>query len=357
MSKVPNAPPENIFAINLNPCRPFLVDLPPLGTVGTRRAQDGWEGVRPEIINNQPTYGERAGITTDDFDRFVEHDNQHVLIMKELPAVRKALEVLTESLAHADNQRHRLATQFAKAAETHAAAEGGNPTLLTAYEKTIAYRSIIADKAVKTRKKNEEAKKGAAPAADTDAPPAQPPEGAAKAGKAISRIPNPPPEYIFTIDLNPLKPFLVDLPANAMRGMRQEQEGWEDVWQEIVANQAPYGQRAGITVTDFNKFVAFNEQHAQILEQLPLVDKAEEILTESLAHVDDIRHKLVTQFADAAEDHAASEGGDPTLLTAYEKTIAYRSIIADKATKTRKKNEEAKKAAGGPGGGRGPKED
>ena len=53
---------------------------------------------------------------------------------------------------------------------------------------------------------------------------------------------------------------------------------------------------------------------------------------------------------------AASEGGDPTLLTAYEKTIAYRSVIADKATKTRKKNEEAKKAAAGPSGPRGPTE-
>ena len=286
------------------------------------------------------------------FNKFVAYDERHDLILKELPRVTKAVEVLTESLAHVDHQRHRLATQFAKAAEDHAAAEGRDPTLLTAYEKTIAYRSIIADKAAKTRKKNEEAKKAktagattdagapAAPAAQAQAP--EMTEGTAKPGQSLSRIPNPPPDYIFTIDLNPLKPFLVDLPALATKGMRKEQEGWEDVRQEIVTNQTKYGERAGITDTDFNKFVALNEQYTQILAQLPLLEKAAEILTESLANVDNLRHKLVTQFADAAEDHAESEGGDPTLLTAYEKTIAYRSIIADKAVKTRKKNEQGK---------------
>jgi hypothetical protein len=70
-----------------------------------------------------------------------------------------------------------------------------------------------------------------------------------------------------------------------------------------------------------------------------------EVLTESLAHVDNLRHRLAATFADSAEAHAKAEGDDPTLLTAYEKTIAYRAVVADKAVKTRKKREESKTAA------------
>lgn len=127
--------------------------------------------------------------------------------------------------------------------------------------------------------------------------------------------------------------------------MRQEQWGWEEAEHEIVTNQPKYGDRAGITATDFARFVALNDQYDQIEAQIPLLEKAEEILLESLAHIDNQRHKLLTQFAGSAESHASAEGGDPTLLTAYEKTIAYRAVVADKAVKTRQKNAEAKKTA------------
>ncbi|MFT3765900.1 MAG: hypothetical protein QM820_10335 [Minicystis sp.] len=312
-----------------------------------RTEQDGWDGARSEIVNNQEKLGDRAGITEGDFNRFVALDGQYGQILAALPRVQKAVEVVRESLAHVDNQRHKLVTQFANSAERHVSAEGGNPTLSTAYEKTIAYRSVIADKAVKTRKKNEEAKKAAAstPAPVAPAATVTPAPAAEKVTESVSRIPAPPPEIIFAIDLLPLKGFLVDLPPGAMRGMRHEQDGWEDAEQEIVNNQPKYGDRAGITNGDFTRFVALNDQFDQLEPQLPVLEKAEEILLESLAYVDDQRHKLVTQFAESAEDHASAEGDHPALLTAYEKTIAYRAVIAEKAAKTRKKNEEAKKAA------------
>src|SRR5262245_34512580 len=106
MSRVPNPPPDTIFAIDLNPLKAFLVDLPPHGTVGMRHEQDGWEAVRQEIVNNQPTYGDRAGITTTDFTRFTTQNGQLDQIASQLPAVKKAVEVLTESLAYVDNRRH-----------------------------------------------------------------------------------------------------------------------------------------------------------------------------------------------------------------------------------------------------------
>ena len=345
--RIPNAPPDNIFAIDIAPYKAFLVDLAPGATRGMRTEKEGWDGARAEIVNNQAKYGDRAGITATDFKRFVALDEQHEQVSDQLPRVQKAVEVLRESLSHIDNQRHKLATQFASSAESHADAEGGDPTLLTAYEKTIAYRSVIADKAVKTRQKNAEAKAAGSNAGENEAAPEAPKATATPThpSESVSRIPAAPPDAIFAIDLTPLKAFLVDLPPGATRGMRTEKEGWEEAEHEIVNNQPTYGDRAGITITDFNRFVALNDQYDQIKPQIPLLEKAEEILLESLAHIDNQRHKLVTQFADAAEAHASAEGGDPTLLTAYEKTIAYRAVTAGKAVKTRRKNAEAKKGA------------
>jgi 2-oxo-4-hydroxy-4-carboxy--5-ureidoimidazoline (OHCU) decarboxylase len=368
-SKTPNDAPSSIFAINLTPHKPYLVDLPPLARIGMRRAQPGWEAVAQEITSNQPTYGDRAGITQTDFDRFATLNTQYMMVEAQLPAVQKAVEVLRESLAYIDNQRHRLATQFADSAESHAKMEGGDPTLTTAYEKNIAYRGVVAEKGVKTRQKHEAEKKaGAGATGPVGATGATGPVGATGAtgpvgatgasgptgptpAQTISRVPNPPPDSIFAIDLNPLKSFLVDLPPGATAGMRTEQEGWEAVRQEIVDNQATYGDRAGITDTDFKRFLDLNDQYHQIRAALPTVEKAEEVLIETEAYLDNLRHQLATQFADAAEAHAHAEGGDPTLTTAYEKTIAYRSVIADKAAKTRKKHlEEKKSGSGGPTG-------
>ena len=55
------------------------------------------------------------------------------------------------------------------------------------------------------------------------------------------------------------------------RGMRTAQEGWEAAQEEIVNNQAKYGDRAGITATDYNRFLALNDQYAQLRPQLPLL--------------------------------------------------------------------------------------
>ncbi|WP_437586162.1 hypothetical protein [Sorangium sp. So ce1000] len=345
-SRAPNPPPDSIFSINLAPIKPALVDLPPRATLGMRREQEGLDAVITEIVNNQPTYGDRAGITATDFTRFTTLNHQFDQIEAQLPLVSKAGEVLTESLVYVDNRRHQLATQFANSAESHARA-AGTPTLVTAYEKTIKYRGISAAKGAKTRKANEEKKatEGPAPAAGTTPqPPTAGESGSpAKAREPIARAPNAPPENIFAIDLKPLKPFLVDLPAGAMRGMRQEQEGWAEAYAEITGNQPKHGDAAGITATDFATFTALHTQYDQIAAELPAVEKAHEVLVESQAYVDDARHKLITQFAEAVEAHAKGEGGAPTLLTAYEKTIAYRSVIADKGVKTRKKREEEKK--------------
>jgi hypothetical protein len=159
----------------------------------------------------------------------------------------------------------------------------------------------------------------------------------------MPKIPNPPPEDVLQIDLMKFKSFLVDLPEGAMRGMRTERDGWDDVVQEITSNQIVYGEAAGITGADFQQFTDYNTQYELITAELPRLRKAVEILTESAANIDDRRQRLAGIFAKSAEDRAHATANE-ALRTAYEKTRTYRSAIAEKAAKTRKKNEEKKAA-------------
>jgi peptidoglycan hydrolase CwlO-like protein len=84
------------------------------------------------------------------------------------------------------------------------------------------------------------------------------------------------------------------------------------------------------------------------MAQLPAALKLVEILHESKAAIDDKRQRLISAFAQPAESRAKAQGNDTTLLAKYEKTRAYRSAIAEKGAKTRKKKEaeaaETKKA-------------
>jgi hypothetical protein len=353
-TRVPGLPPESIFHLDLKPHRPYLVDLPPLGTVGARREQPGWVYVRAEIVTNQPACGAKAGITDGDFQAFLTLDAQVLSLGALLPVVDKALEVLRESLAYVDGQRHRLVTQFANLAETRADLRPGYAVLLSAYEKCIAYRGAIADKGVKTREQNEADKK-AGKAPEPKAPKAK----VAQEPIVVSRVPALPPEMVFGIDLSPLRPFLVDLPPGGARGLRrvQDEEAWKAVVQEIVDSHALHADKDGITDADYQRFLALNEQYDRIEAAIPAVEKALEVVEESLVYVDNLRHQYVTQFADSAEQHAKEDGGDPTLLTNYEKTIAYRAVIADKAAKTRRENDAVRKAAEGAKGPTGPTPD
>jgi uncharacterized membrane-anchored protein YhcB (DUF1043 family) len=156
--------------------------------------------------------------------------------------------------------------------------------------------------------------------------------------------PNAPAVGALKIDVSALAPFLVDLAPGETVGMRTEQEGFAEVVQEITSNQTEYGDAAGITQTDFKTLLLLEEQFAQIVEQLPAAMKLVEILNESKAAIDDKRQRLISAFAQSAESRAKAKGNDTTLLAKYEKTRAYRSAIADKGAKTRKKNEAAASA-------------
>jgi peptidoglycan hydrolase CwlO-like protein len=144
------------------------------------------------------------------------------------------------------------------------------------------------------------------------------------------------------VDCTALKAFHVDLPPGARRGLRAEQDGFGEVIAEILSNQAEIGDKAGITKNDIDDLALANARIAQIDARLPAVRKLLEILEETRAKLDDQRQRQVSSIARLV-DVRAKALSDKTLLAKYEKTRTYRSAIALKGAKTRRKNAEAAK--------------
>jgi hypothetical protein len=131
------------------------VDLHERARLGMRRAQPGYELAEAEIVANQPTLGERAGITTLTVQEIVDSSARIVRIRERLHAARKLVEILEESEAFHDDKRQRLVYGAADSVETQAKARGDHE-LLAKYERTRSYRSAIGKKAARTRQRNQE---------------------------------------------------------------------------------------------------------------------------------------------------------------------------------------------------------
>jgi hypothetical protein len=149
-----NKPVElGALAIDCTSMASFVQDLVPGALVGMRSRQPGYEDVVNEIISNQPTLGGKAGVTDEDIQAFLLANERIAMIDAQLPAARKLVELLEETRGKLDDQCQRQVSAIALSAESRAKAYGDDE-LLAKYEKTRAYRSAIALKAVKTRRKN-----------------------------------------------------------------------------------------------------------------------------------------------------------------------------------------------------------
>jgi len=140
------------------------------------------------------------------------------------------------------------------------------------------------------------------------------------------------------IDVTAIAKYLVDLPEGEMRGMLSEQPGFADVLAEIYANQAAFGEKAGITTVDFNDLQTTSDIIVHIDVYLPVARKLVEILEESRAKHDDHRQRLIYAIADAVDRRAKPREDGDTLLAKYQKTREYRSAIARKGVRTRRRN-------------------
>lgn len=151
-------------------------------------------------------------------------------------------------------------------------------------------------------------------------------------------IPQLPQPGDFIIDVTPIASYLVDLPKGETRGMLSEQRGFTEVLTEINANQASLGDKAGITVGDFTSLQSSSEIVGKIDGYLPAARKLVEILEESRAKYDDQRQRIIYATADAVDRRAKHSADGGTLLARYQKTREYRSAIALKGYKTRRRN-------------------
>ena len=139
------------------------------------------------------------------------------------------------------------------------------------------------------------------------------------------------------IDVTALAGVLVDLPEGEMRGMLVERDGFVEVLAEIVANQAQWGGKAGVTAGDFAELQQANDVLAKIGAYVPAVRKLLEMLEESYAKYDDQRQRFVYALASGVERRAKARDDGGALLAKYERTRAYHSAIGLKAAKTRRR--------------------
>lgn len=141
-----------------------------------------------------------------------------------------------------------------------------------------------------------------------------------------------------SVDATDVEEDLVDLEERARLGMRSEQPEYDLVEEELSANQPQFGERAGITNLTVQEIQGTTERIKRIKSKLHAARKLVEILEESIAFHDDRRQRLVHSAAKTVEMQAKARN-DKEILAKYEKTRAYRSSIARKAARTRKRNQ------------------
>jgi len=143
------------------------------------------------------------------------------------------------------------------------------------------------------------------------------------------------------IDCSAIAMHLVDLPEDAMRGLLTIQAGFVEVLLEILDNQATWGDKAGITNSDFASLELSCDIIEQIDSYLPAARKLVEMLLETRALHEDIRQRMVRAIAEGVERRAKLRADGDDLLARYQKTREYRSAIGLKGYKTRLRNNKA----------------
>jgi len=144
--------------IDLSPVASLLVDMASGALRGLQREKPGIDMVAAELASSVPMFGVKASISADVYTNFT---NWHDLIMKIRTLrllVEKVAEVLAESEAYYEDQREIAISLIVMAVRT--SAQRKDESIRAAFEKTLTYNAQTAMKAVKTRRKNAEAKAG-----------------------------------------------------------------------------------------------------------------------------------------------------------------------------------------------------
>ncbi len=170
MSGDPKNPVVGDFVFDGSEFAPYAVDLAPGDCQGMIPTREGFMLVCQELLTNQAAMGAMAGITDQEMKDLASANARIERIDAFLPALHKAVEMLTETRYMLDDQRARIALDAAKAVDRRVKRY---PELLAKYQRTREYRSEIAKKALKTKEKNaaEHAAGAGSPQPQPGAPP------------------------------------------------------------------------------------------------------------------------------------------------------------------------------------------
>lgn len=149
----------------------------------------------------------------------------------------------------------------------------------------------------------------------------------------------------YVIDLTLVKDHLVDLAPNAMQGARGEQPNIDGVLEELSTAIPQYANDLEIHPDIYPRVVAANAAIPALTANVKQLEKLLEVAKESLVRLVNNREEDIADIAARAVDKG-TRGKKSELLVHFERTIKYRSQIAEKAAKTRKKNAEGETEGG-----------
>ena len=154
MTKDPKNPVPGDLSIDCTPLADLVVDLPPGAMSGMRKEHAGIDALLTEVAANHKTYGARAGIRDEDTQMLAKLTEQIQGTRKYKEPLRKLLEIVTETEAALDNERHQRISSIATSVEQRAKIPG-NEDLMSLYRATREYRSAVGKKAAHTRTKQQ----------------------------------------------------------------------------------------------------------------------------------------------------------------------------------------------------------
>jgi hypothetical protein len=140
------------------------------------------------------------------------------------------------------------------------------------------------------------------------------------------------------IDLQPIKPVLIDAVPGATRGLRREKSGIEKALSEIKQNIPPSADLLGVSPAIGERAAVLTERLALIREARARVDKLAEVLAETEAFIEDEREGEIGHIVSSVRRAAIRK--DPAVVALFEETIRYHGQIAMRAHKTRLKNQQ-----------------
>jgi dsDNA-binding SOS-regulon protein len=143
-----------------------------------------------------------------------------------------------------------------------------------------------------------------------------------------------------SFDLTPVASLLIDLPTGALRGMRRQQPGIEDVIAELAESIASSGAAAGVPADAYKRFLDSTDKLERVRKQSALLLKLSEIITETEASYENEREQALSQMVDAVRS-TAKRTRNKAVVAPFERSIRYTRQAAVKAVKTRKRRAAA----------------